>query len=248
MFDPQPVRRPREQVEGQLRDAILEGTFKQGEKLPSELELASRFGVSRTTIREALRSLASDGLVRKVPGATGGSFVLAIDHRALGGQIRDSVDTILRLGTVSMPELVQVRKFLEVPSARLAATHRTDEHLAELRGFVDDVKRRPLADPHIDDIDVQFHSTIADASGNRLLSAFISALHEVTHPVRYLEFSAETGRQTVLQHIAIVRAIETRDPAAAADAMREHLQFLEELPTHEPSDNDETVEEAAVAE
>lgn len=233
MFEPEPVRRPREQVEAQLRSAILEGSFKQGEKLPSELDLAARFGVSRTTVREALRSLATDGLVRKVPGATGGSFVMAIDHVALGGQIRDSVETILRLGTVTIRELLQVRRFLEVPAARLAAAERTDAQLRSLRDCVDRVKRLPLDDPRIDRIDVEFHSLVSEASQNRMLSAFVSALHEVTHPVRYLEFSEEAGRETVLQHIAIVRAIEEQDGDGAASAMQAHLDFLETLPTHD---------------
>ncbi|MCA3749647.1 MAG: winged helix-turn-helix transcriptional regulator, partial [Rubrobacter sp.] len=74
-FKPAPVRRAREQVESQLREAILSGTFRSGDRLPSELELAKSFGVSRTTVREALGSLASAGLISKVPGASGGSFV-----------------------------------------------------------------------------------------------------------------------------------------------------------------------------
>jgi DNA-binding FadR family transcriptional regulator len=233
MFEPQPVRRPREQVEAQLREAILDGHFQQGERLPSEVELAARFTVSRTTIREALRSLAVDGLVRKVPGAAGGSFVLAIDHHALGGQLRDSVGTILRLGSVSMEEVREVRRLLELPAARLAARHSTPEQVQELRNFVDEVKRLPLADPLIDDMDVSFHSLIAEGSRNRLLFSFISALHQVMRPVRFLEFSERTGRETVLQHIGIVRALEQHDEDAAEAAMATHLEYLETLPTHE---------------
>jgi len=233
MFDPKPVKRPREQVESQLREAILEGHFQQGEKLPSELDLSARFGVSRTTIREALRALASDGLIRKVPGAAGGNFVMAIDHHALGGQIRESVETILRLGTVTMEELLQVRQFLEVPSASLAARNRSEEQLAELRRFVEDVKGLPLADPRIEDLDVSFHSVIAEASGNRMLLSFVSALHQVTRPVRYLDFSESAGRETVRQHIEIVKAIEEGNEDAAAEAMRTHLEYLGTLPKHD---------------
>jgi DNA-binding FadR family transcriptional regulator len=251
MFEPQPVQRPREQVESQLRKAILDGAFTQGDKLPSEVELANQFGVSRTTIREALRSLATGGLIRKLPGATGGSFVMTIDHRALGGQIRDSVQTILRLGTVTMDELLKVRRFLEIPSAELAAASRTDEQLARLKSLVDEVKQLPLGDDNVETLDVSFHSLIAEATQNRLLSAFIGALHEVTHPVRYVEFSDEAGRQTVLQHIGIVKAIEAKDPDTAGQAMEEHLDYLEGLPRHVPADGDSdgavTPEPAAVS-
>jgi DNA-binding FadR family transcriptional regulator len=231
-FDPQPVRRPREQVEAQLRSAILNGTFARGEKLPSEHDLATQFGVSRTTIREALRSLASEGLVRKVPGATGGSFVMAIDHHALGSQIKDSVETILKLGTVSMPEILQVRKFLEVPACGLAAMTRSADQLDQLRDCVDRVKTLKLGDPLISDMDSRFHSTIAEASGNRMLSAFVSALHGATRPVHYLEFSETDGRETVLQHIAIVKALTTGDEEAAREAMLVHLSYLERVPLH----------------
>jgi DNA-binding FadR family transcriptional regulator len=231
VFEPKPIKRPREQVEGQLREAILGGAFQQGDRLPSELELSNRFGVSRTTIREALRSLANDGLLRKTPGAAGGSFVTAIDHVALGDQIRSSVETILRLGSLTIPEILQVRKILEVPAARMAATNRNNEQLGVFRACVDDVKHLPLGDPHIDELDVRFHSVIAEASGNRLLSAFVKALHDVLHPVQYLAFSEDSGRHTVLQHIAIVHALEGRDADGAASGMQEHLDYLETLPS-----------------
>jgi GntR family transcriptional repressor for pyruvate dehydrogenase complex len=238
VFQPQVVRRPRQQVESQLDTAIVTGQFKPGEKLPSEVDLASRFGVSRTTIREALRSLTSAGLVRKVPGATGGTFVMAVDHRALGGQIGDSVATILRLGSVTLPELLAVRKILEVPAADGAATHRTEEQLAIMRATVERVKGLELGDPEVADLDATFHSTIAEASGNRMLSAFVCALHQATRPARYLKFSAKDGRETVLQHIAIVKSIAASNGSGAARAMEEHLNYLEHVkknPDFDPS-------------
>src|SRR5918997_4269757 len=118
-FKPQPVARAREQVETQIREAILSGTFKRGEKLPSEAELADNFAVSRTTVREALRSLAAAGLIFKVPGASGGSFVQAIDYRGLGSLIGESIENSLRLGSIDFDEVIHVRRLLEVPSAGL---------------------------------------------------------------------------------------------------------------------------------
>lgn len=226
-FDPVPVRRPREQVETQLRAAIIKGTFRSGQKLPSEMDLAERFSVSRTTVREALRSLADDGLVRKVPGAGGGSFVTAVDHHSLGDQIKVGVATTLRLGTLSMREILQVRNALEVPAAGLAAGARTEVQLAELRRCVDEVKNLQLGDPRIADLDARFHSVTAESSGNRMLGAFVRALHEATRPVQYFQFTEADGRETVLQHIAIVRALTSGDEDDAHAAMRAHLTYLE---------------------
>ena len=142
-FKPQPVARAREQVETQIREAILSGIFKRGEKLPSEAELAENFAVSRTTVREALRSLAAAGLIFKVPGASGGSFVQVIDYRALGAVLGDSIVNTLRLGTVEYDEVAQVRYLLEVPSAKLAATNRSEEDVETLWSIVDRQKGDP---------------------------------------------------------------------------------------------------------
>lgn len=231
-FDPTPIRRPREQVEMQLRSAIVDGVFQLGAKLPSEMELASRFSVSRTTVREALRSLANEGLVRKVPGAAGGSFVTRVDHHSLGNQIREGVETILRLGTVSMPEILQVRNLLEVPAAKLAAHSRTEEQLAELRSSIDRVKTLELGDPEVAELDARFHSLVAEASGNRMLGMFVGALHYALHPANYLCFSEEDGRETILHHIAIVRALSIGDEDEAAEAMQAHIDYLENVPVN----------------
>src|ERR671910_3022812 len=99
-FKAKQVTRPRDQVEQQLREAILEGHFAQGDKLPPETELANQFGVSRPTVREALGALVSAGLIRKVPGVAGGSFVNTVNPHSLSKMLSESMDTILRLGAL----------------------------------------------------------------------------------------------------------------------------------------------------
>src|SRR5262245_39424721 len=93
----QRVLRPRQQVEEALRKAVLNGQLRTGERLPPEAELARQFRVSRPTIREALSALESQGLIRKVAGAGGGSFVQTVDHHALGEIVQESVHNLLRL-------------------------------------------------------------------------------------------------------------------------------------------------------
>lgn len=229
-FAPKPVQRPRQQVEDQLRQAILSGALGIGKKLPPEAALAIEFGVSRTTVREALRSLAADGLIEKIPGAGGGSFVRSVDHHSLGAELGEDIENLLRLGSIEYGEVTAVRRMLEVPAAREAALHRSDDDLAELDEILAEGKALEVDDPRVVELDTRFHSVIAHASGNRVLSAFVVALHEVTEPVHHLDLNSETGKQAYRQHQALVRAIRKQDPGAAEAAMVSHLRYLETHP------------------
>lgn len=99
-FEPAPVSRAREQVECQLREAILSGTFASGERLPSETELAESFGTSRPTIRKALGSLASSGLITKTPGTGGGTFVRKVDHETLEVSLGKPIENTVKFGNI----------------------------------------------------------------------------------------------------------------------------------------------------
>ncbi|MGH3090555.1 MAG: FadR/GntR family transcriptional regulator, partial [Rubrobacteraceae bacterium] len=228
-FKPAPVRRAREQVVVQLREAILSGTFASGDRLPSELELAESFGVSRTTIREALGGLASAGMIRKVPGAHGGSFVRVVNHESLGLSLGESIENTLKFGSIDFEEINHVRRLLEVPSARSAALRRTEADIETLRGIIDRQKTTTLDDPELAILDSSFHTTIAEASRNRVLASFVFALHSVIRQVLFLDVSPEVGKASVQQHIAIARGIINGDEAAAAKAMTEHLDYLDQL-------------------
>ncbi|NGP07797.1 FadR family transcriptional regulator [Rhodococcus sp. 14C212] len=222
----QKVLRPRQQVEDALRKAVLDGQLRTGDRLPSETELARQFSVSRPTIREALSALESQGLIRKVPGAGGGSFVQAVDHTALGELVQESMHNLLRLGGVDIDEIAMVRQYLEVPSAKLAAQNRTEQDLEDLHVLLTEQKNRTVDDPMIAELDAQFHITIARMSGNRILASLVYALHRESEPVGYLDLSPDLGRDTFAQHQRIVKAIADQDPDAAEHAITEHLAYL----------------------
>jgi GntR family transcriptional repressor for pyruvate dehydrogenase complex len=222
------VQRPRQQVETQIREAIRSGALIAGQKLPPEAELAANFGVSRTTVREALRTLVADGLLEKVPGAGGGSFVRRLDHRAFGEDLGQNIENLLRVGSIEHVEVAQVRRMLELPSARLAARNRTEQDLAVLDDVLKLEREKAWDDPSVSDLDVRFHSGISKASGNRVVAAFVAALHMVTQPVHHLHLDAEVGKRTYRQHLAIADAIRASDADAAEAAMLEHLTYLEE--------------------
>lgn len=220
------VLRPRQQVEEALRKAVLEGQLRTGDRLPAESELARQFSVSRPTIREALSALESQGLIRKIPGAGGGSFVQAIDHKALGEVVQESMHNLLRLGGVNWDEVSIVRQYLEVPSVKLAAINRSKEDTVQLKNILREQKVRTVDDPLISELDAQFHIAIARMSGNRVLAALVYALHRESEPVAYLELSEELGRDTYAQHQRIAQAIVDQNPEEGERAIIEHLTYL----------------------
>jgi DNA-binding FadR family transcriptional regulator len=224
------VLRPREQVEEQIRQAILSGQLPIGSRLPSEATLAADFLVSRTTVREALRSLVSKGLITKVPGSGGGSFVRSVDHWSLGHVVREGIENLLQLGTIETHEASSVRQVLEVPAVRLAATHCNDVDLGLLDRIIDQLAATSVNDPEVATLDLQFHTTIALASGNRVLACLVFALHRASEPVRQLGLTPQVGRESHRQHLRIVDAIRRHDPQGAEAAMIDHLAYLEEHP------------------
>jgi DNA-binding FadR family transcriptional regulator len=224
------------QVENQIREAILRGDFRQGDKLPPEADLAHQFGVSRPTVREALGSLVAAGLIRKIPGVAGGSFVNSVTPDSLSSMLSESMDTIVRLGSLDIDELTSMRRVLEVPAASWAARNRQEHQVAALQRIVERQRTTTIDDPDIVVYDRDFHVTVSQASGNRLLAAFISAIHETTLPARFLCVTPEVGRDTVKQHLAILAAIRAGAPDDAAEAMDQHLEYVLRYSTETPDE------------
>jgi GntR family transcriptional repressor for pyruvate dehydrogenase complex len=236
-FSPVPVMRPREQVEEQLRAAILSGQLPIGAKLASEAALAIEFSVSRTTVREALRSLATKGLINKVPGSGGGSFVRSVDHHSFGYVMREGIENLLQLGTIETSEASAVRMMLEVPAVRLAAQYADQSDIASLERTLERLAASAFDDPEIPQLDVDFHTTIAQASRNRVLASLVFALHRASEPVRHLGLTKEVGKESHRQHSRIVDAIKAGDPDAAEEAMVTHLAYLEKHPRTDDDGN-----------
>jgi DNA-binding FadR family transcriptional regulator len=227
----QPIAGPRRQVEKAIRGAILSGELQVGERLPAEAELARQFEVSRTTIREALQSLWAEGLIRKIPGAGGGSFVESVDHRSLERAMQQSLHRLLQLGTLRPDEVNLVRELLELPAVRLAALNRSDADLAQLRANL--AARRTIvpADPRAAELDNEFHRLAAEASGNRVLAALIAALHAESSPDAQATDGERGDQATLRHHQQIVDAIAARDADEAEAAVIAHLSFIRSQPS-----------------
>jgi GntR family transcriptional regulator, transcriptional repressor for pyruvate dehydrogenase complex len=233
-FKPQPVNRLRQQIEQQILEAIVSGQLADGDRLPSETELAERFGVARSTIREALNSLSSKGLIDKVTGVSGGSFIRLLDASRFAARLTELMRLVMLAGTADHHQLAAVREMVEVPACRLAAQHRTDAEAQRLLKITSAEKGLSPDDPSLADLDTEFHSIIAGASGNTILAAFVFALHAVAQPANRVPLDGGGRQVTAAHHVAIARAIERGDPEAAERAIRKHLAFLSQVT---PSDS-----------
>jgi GntR family transcriptional repressor for pyruvate dehydrogenase complex len=213
-FGPVRQRSAAAEVQAKLLADIAGGRYKQHERLPSEAELAKLFGVSRPVIREALTRLHALGLTASQTGK--GTFVVS-----------DRVRPPLLMGLYSPAHIREVRRCLEIPSARLAAERRTERDIGELAAMLarmeeaDDPARRNR-------FDASFHIAIAAASGNPLLVKLVEDLRGVLE-----EHSLALARipyrrkQASSEHRRIYDAIVKRDADAAAAAMEAHLLAAE---------------------
>lgn len=230
-FVPTPVSRLREQVERQLRDAIASGGLSEGDRLPPEADLAERFGVSRGTLREALMSLVSAGLVVRQAGGTGGTFVGSLDTQDLGEKLANLVALFVGIGKADHSEVVEVRTHLEVPAAGMAAENRTDGDVIDLRRIVAlQESRLTGGTPDAGAENADFHYAIAVASQNQLLAALIHALNTVTRkPIRIGDLALRSRQHKIDDHRQLVEAIAAGDRPLAERLMREHLLFVRDL-------------------
>lgn len=221
------VRPAYTQVSDQLRDLIIRGDLIAGSRLPAETELSVMFGVSRSTVREALRTLASRDLVHTKRGVHGGTFVSEPNADNLGGYIAAMLGLLTGTSEISIDELLEARSLFEVPAARLAAERRTEEQLERMRDS--------LAAPHHVDLGhnfeghKEFHLLVMEASGNRLLKVITQPVFSVLR-TRFLRDQAphDFWVCVVEDHHHLFDAIEAKDPERASKLMIDHLARLRE--------------------
>lgn len=226
----EPVRKTKvyEGVAGQIRRLISEGRLKPGDKLPPERELAGAFGVSRTSVRDAIRVLEMMGMVEPRQGE--GTVVRDLNPDSLVSPLASLLVRNSRL----MTELLDVRKILEPPLAARAAAHASDEDIARLSEILDrqteKVRRGDLA---VDE-DTEFHYAIATAAKNVVVIRVVDVLMDLLRESRKRSLQVKGRLQKSLAgHRRIFEAIRARDPQSAEAAMRQHLQEIEDVILHE---------------
>jgi DNA-binding FadR family transcriptional regulator len=208
-----PPRGASDKVAAEIRAHVSRARLRPGDRLGREEDLARQFGVSRPTMREALRLLASSHLIRASKGRGGGIFVAATPEEGIARSVTASVADMLSADLVDIDELIESRLLLEVPLAGLAAQRASEDDVADLRR-----------------IDEAFHTRIAQIAGNRLVAAFVTWVAEVLQPsIRDIIQPAVVEEVMQQQHEDIIRAIERGDPDAAERAMREHVVYVQDL-------------------
>jgi DNA-binding FadR family transcriptional regulator len=218
------------QIALEIRRHLARTGLRPGDRLGTEQGLANEFGVSRPTLREALRLLSSSHLVRASRGPGGGIFVASTPNEGMSRSLSDSISTMLETQSVSLGELVEARIHLEVPLAGLAAAHATAATVLKLDAAIADQEGKDPSSDGFRLADACFHRTIAMTAGNELLRAFASWTLDVLQPSLVATIGDAIDGDAILdQHRAILGAIRRGRPAAAERAMRRHLEYLREL-------------------
>jgi GntR family transcriptional repressor for pyruvate dehydrogenase complex len=216
-----------ERIAYQIRVYLAENALQPGDRIGTETELAREFGVSRPTLREAVRLLAGSHLIQVSQGRAGGIFVGNTANEGMGRNVSDSIATMLATDSVSLHQLLESRMFLEVPLAGLAAEHANDETVRGLEAAIADAEGHDPARDEFRLADARFHGVLATAAGNELLVAFTRWILDVLQPSLIQRIGASLdGPEIIAQHRAILRAVKRRQPAAAERAMRQHLEYL----------------------
>ncbi len=215
------IQRPRAsgEIVGQIERAIFGGQVSPGDRLQSERELAEQFGVSRITVRDALRVLEARGLIRVKVGASGGAFV----SEANVDRVAESLSTMIRLKRMTLSELAEARKVVESATVVLAAERATAKDLTLLQETVE--RGREIVrekDSHLD-TSMDFHVALARAADNEVLYATVRAYHELLVGALRDMRDPRSARVTQKLHEEILDAVRSHDPEAAREIMLEHL-------------------------
>ncbi|HEU5324343.1 MAG TPA: FCD domain-containing protein [Candidatus Limnocylindria bacterium] len=216
-----------EAIAGQVRGALIEGRLQPGDRLATEPEMAEDFGVSRSTVREAIRILRGQGFVQTVRGAKGGHFVVTPQTDVVAESVGETLGLWFEAGTVSVAEVDEARNLVEAACVRLAAERRTEEDLRAMEDVLADaaVDDQPLR--AFLDHDVRFHRCIARAARNRLLELPMTAIHLIRPRTNVL--LRRHDRETVrAQHRQLYEAIRDGDADAAEAAFRDHASYIAE--------------------
>jgi GntR family transcriptional repressor for pyruvate dehydrogenase complex len=218
------------QIAKAIRDAIIVGTLPVDERLPSEAELSEQFDVSRPTVREALKRLAAQSLIRTQRGATGGAFVNRLTFEDAYGQQITTSTLLLSMNAVSFQTACEARYALERACAPLSVQRRTADHLATMRAEEHRQAQPGLTDEAFCASDVAFHRALVDAAGNPVLSYQLAGAVEAMQPLmNMITFTARSREKIVAFHNQIADAVENGNGTAADEVLADLASYTMEL-------------------
>lgn len=235
LIEPIKKKRVAEEVADRIRTLILDGTFPQGQPLPSERVLTERFGVSRGSIRDAFRTLETIGLIETRHGRGTFPRELTVDRLVA------PLASMMTFQHDLQDELLDVRRMFEPAVARVAATRATDEDFADLQRILDAQHRKLKKRQSAIVEDTEFHAALARSTRNRVIVSLMATLNDLLVESRKLTLR-QKGRpaKSVEGHEAVVAALRRRDADGAARAMSNHIDQIADLQLHArqlPSDD-----------
>jgi DNA-binding FadR family transcriptional regulator len=210
---------PVSEVAKRLLDYLTTGAVQSGERLPSERELAARFQVGRSAVREALAALDLLGVVAIRQGS--GTYF----NTSSTDLLPQVIDWGLMIGQPQMLDLVEARRHLEVVTSKLAAVRATPDSLARLEESLERMKSTAGDRRRFVEADVAFHLVVADIADNSVLEGILHSVGALLRVwiTRAVSRAGQT-EQTIAEHTAVYLAISSGDAAAAAAAMEEHME------------------------
>ncbi|CCO25077.1 FadR/GntR family transcriptional regulator [Maridesulfovibrio hydrothermalis] len=218
-------------VAKQIADLIETGNLKKGDKLPPERSLAEKFKVSRSSIREAIKSLAQKNLVESRRGD--GTYILA----EMDADIFEAFTSVFTDQRKRLNDIFQFRLVVEPEIAALAAMAIDDQTLDRMKVIVcnQQIKYRNGEDPS--ELDTKFHLEIAKATGNAIFPEMLTALGKIMRESRseFLQTPARK-KQSIAAHFKLLEALEKRDAALARQVMKHHIKEVESVATHASTD------------
>jgi GntR family transcriptional regulator, transcriptional repressor for pyruvate dehydrogenase complex len=222
LFTPPPKTRLSEMIGEQIREAILTGRYKPGERLPSEKSLCESFQVGRAVVREGLRSLESGGLISIKRGSAGGVFAKDLEPNAL----TTTFEWLVRLNNVSLEELTATRVAVEMAVFRTVKDHLSSESLAELSESIN-TARKALEKGSHDQKNRDFHMILARMTGNSLLAAVTVALLELMHKfVDESGYSYKRKKKFIEEHQQILELLQEKQFEEAEICFEKHIKDI----------------------
>jgi len=227
-----PIKKKRayELIVSQIHRLIEEGKIKKNDQLPNERELAEIFGVSRSTIREAIKTLESMGIVQSRQGD--GTYVIVSSEESLIQPLAN----LLFTEKDNIIDIFYVRKILEPSAAQLATLNATERDLNMLQEILDRQKECIEKGININDSDTEFHLLIAKMADNRVLERLMNALIELLREVRET-YNAEQAKESYKGHVEIYNAMVEGDCIKVRKAMLNHLNNIEKVLVRDAKNN-----------
>ncbi len=214
------------QISENIRAAIMDGHLKADDRLPTETDLAERYGVSRPTIREALKRLAAQNLIRSRRGPTGGNFVVRPDPKDVAETLSGSAMLLVGMGAFSHEDISQARQEFQGTCCRLAALHRTEQHLLRMEAEIAVQGDPSITDEQFCRSDVRFHRAIVDATGNALIGFVMHGVVEAMMPVTNLVIFRVRNREAITEfHRQLVVAIRAHHAEQAQAVLHDLMEY-----------------------